>query len=94
MKVLHITYDMRIGGTEMVIKNIIEGNNPDDITMSIYCLETPLGPWGKALQQDGIEITTTPRQPGFDTRLIKAIRQHIKQHNIDIVHCHQYTPWV
>ncbi len=23
--VMHLTYDMRIGGTEMVIKNIIEG---------------------------------------------------------------------
>jgi len=34
-KVMHITYDMRIGGTEMVIKNIIDGCDKDHFEMSI-----------------------------------------------------------
>ena len=34
------------------------------------------------------------RNPGFDTGLIKSVRQIIKSENIDIVHCHQYTPYV
>jgi glycosyltransferase involved in cell wall biosynthesis len=46
------------------------------------------------LQNSGIQITSKARQPGFDTSLIKAIRQHIKNNKIDIIHCHQYTPWV
>ncbi|MBT3137299.1 glycosyltransferase [Alteromonas sp. ALT199] len=94
MKVLHVTYDMRIGGTEMVIKNIIEGNTDANINMSIYCIEAPLGPWGEDLAQSGISITMQERKPGFDTSLISALRQHIKENNIDILHCHQYTPWV
>ena len=94
MKVLHVTYDMRIGGTEMVIKNIIEGNAKQNIDMSIYCIEAPLGPWGEELKKGGVAITTTPRKPGFDVSLISALREHIKKHKIDIVHCHQYTPWV
>tara|TARA_Y100000588_G_C14135960_1_gene873805 strand:- start:202 stop:1311 length:1110 start_codon:yes stop_codon:yes gene_type:complete len=94
MKVLHITYDMRIGGTEMVIKNIIEGNAEQGIDMSIYCIEAPLGPWGEELRKAGVVITTTSRKPGFDVSLIRALREHIKKHKIDIVHCHQYTPWV
>ncbi len=94
VRVMHLTYDMRIGGTEMVIKNLIEGNDDPTIEMSIFCIETPLGPWGEELQAAGIPITTQARQPGFDTRLIGAIRGHIKEHNIDILHCHQYTPWV
>jgi glycosyltransferase involved in cell wall biosynthesis len=93
-KVLHITYDMRIGGTEMVIKNIIEGSNPEVFDMSIFCVEEPIGPWGIELQNNEIQIASQARQPGFDISLIFAIRKHIKTHNIDILHCHQYTPWV
>jgi glycosyltransferase involved in cell wall biosynthesis len=91
---MHLTYDMRIGGTEMVIKNLIEGSDHDLFDMSIFCIEEPIGPWGIDLQNNGLQITAKARQPGFDTSLIFAIRKHIKDHKIDIVHCHQYTPWV
>jgi glycosyltransferase involved in cell wall biosynthesis len=93
-KVLHITYDMRIGGTEMVIKNLIEGSDPEIFDMSIFCIEKPIGPWGIELQNKGIKITAQARQPGFDIPLIFAIRKHIKTQDIDVLHCHQYTPWV
>jgi glycosyltransferase involved in cell wall biosynthesis len=94
MKVLHVTYDMRIGGTEMVIKNIIEGNTDPNITMSIFCIESPLGPWGEDLQRKAIAIYSQSRKEGFDFSVIRSLRKIIKASNIDIVHCHQYTPWV
>ena len=94
MRVMHVTFDMRIGGTEMVIKNIIEGNSDANIEMSIYCIEAPLGPWGKDLKASGTPIAVEERQPGFDRSLINKIRKHIKDNDIDILHCHQYTPWV
>lgn len=94
MKVMHVTFDMRIGGTEMVIKNIIEGNNDPDIEMSIFCIEAPLGPWGEDLKAAGTPIAVEARLPGFDKSLINKIRKHIKENDIDILHCHQYTPWV
>lgn len=94
LKVLHLTYDMRIGGTEMVIKNIIEGSDSAAYEMSIFCIETPLGPWGEQLAAGGIKVTAHERQPGFDVALIKAIRAHLKQEQMDVIHCHQYTPWV
>ena len=84
---------MRIGGTEMVIKNIIEGSNKSHFTMSIFCIEEPLGPWGKQMQEAGTIIASKHRKDGFDFSIVSALRQYIKQHNIDIVHCHQYTPW-
>lgn len=94
LKVLHLTYDMRIGGTEMVIKNIIENSDVNLFEMSIFCIETPIGPWGIEMQNAGLPMTTKARQPGFDISLIFAIRKHIKTNNIAILHCHQYTPWV
>ena len=102
--IMHITYDMRIGGTEMVIKNIIDGlanvdstpaqQNSTQFKMSVLCIESPLGPFAKELKNKGIEFIELNRQPGFDTTLIKQIRRTIKNNNVDIIHCHQYTPWV
>ncbi|WP_020408728.1 glycosyltransferase [Hahella ganghwensis] len=94
IKVLHVTYDMRIGGTEQVIKSLIENTDATKVDMSIFCIESPLGPFADDLLKEGVQITALSRQPGFDVNLIKGIRQHIQDHDIDIVHCHQYTPYV
>ena len=75
MRVVHVTFDMRIGGTEMVIKNIIEGNSDANIEMSIYCIEAPLGPWGEDLKASGTPIAVEERQPGFDRSLISKTYQ-------------------
>jgi glycosyltransferase involved in cell wall biosynthesis len=93
-RVLHLTYDMGIGGTEQVINQLVRGMDPEQVCHRICVVEGAIGAIGQALQQQGIGIDVLQRQPGFDWRLIKAIRALIKQHQIDIVHCHQYTPWV
>jgi glycosyltransferase involved in cell wall biosynthesis len=85
---------MRIGGTEMVIKNIIEGSDAAKYEMSIFCIEEPIGPWGEELKENGTEIFSKHRKDGFDLSLITEIRACIRNQNIDIIHCHQYTPWV
>ena len=93
-KVLHLTFDMRIGGTEQVIKSLIDGADTDLFEHAIFCIEAPLGPFGEALHQKGVQIHTEVRQKGFDKGLPLRIRKYIKKHQIDILHCHQYTPWV
>jgi glycosyltransferase involved in cell wall biosynthesis len=92
--VLHITFDMRIGGTEQVIKNLIEERDKSRLDMSIFCLEEPIGPFGQMLIEQGISINSVQRKQGFDISLIKLIRKYIIQNKIDVLHCHQYTPWV
>lgn len=94
INIMHITYDMRIGGTEMVIKNIIEASDKERFAMSIFCIEEPLGPWGIDMQNNGVSINSVSRKEGFDFSVIRAIRKRIKTNGINVVHCHQYTPWV
>ncbi|MCP4992044.1 MAG: glycosyltransferase [Colwellia sp.] len=93
-KVLHLTFDMRIGGTEQVIKNLIDGAAANEFENSIFCIESPIGPFGKMLMDKGISIHSEARQQGFDFQLVKSIRKYIDHNKIDILHCHQYTPWV
>ena len=93
-KILHLTFDMRIGGTEQVIKNLIDGSDTELFENSIYCIESPVGPFGQMLLEKGVTIHAESRQQGFDSHLIKNIRKYIQEHKIDVLHCHQYTPWV
>ena len=91
--ILHITYDMNIGGTEQVIRNLVEGLDPVRFKSSILCIDGTIGPWGQELQQKGFQHFCLQRKPGFDLDIIKATRKLILEHKVDIVHCHQYTPY-
>lgn len=94
LRVLHVTYDMRIGGTEQVIRNLLRATDPTQVAMEIFCIEEPLGPWGEALRNEGVNIHSCTRRPGFDLRVVRALRRCLRRRAIDVVHCHQYTPWV
>lgn len=76
-----------------MIRNLVEGLNPDCYKSSILCIDANIGPWGKELQNKGIAHFCLTRQPGFDLNLIRDIHHLIKTEAIDIVHCHQYTPY-
>lgn len=91
--VLHITYDMNIGGTEQVIRNLVSGLDPSVYRSSVLCIDGQIGPWGEQLQRAGVPHHKLTRRPGFDLRLIRHIRQLVIRENVDIVHAHQYTPF-
>jgi len=91
--ILHVTYDMNIGGTEQVIRNLVEGLDKTRFKSSILCIDGTIGPWGQSLQEKGYTHYCLKRQPGFDRALIRDIRNILREADIDIVHCHQYTPY-
>lgn len=91
---LHVTFDMHIGGTEQVIKNLIEATDTSKYNLSIFCIETPIGPFGEMLMKKGHHIEAYNRKQGFDLKLLAKLRQYIIHNKIDVLHCHQYTPWV
>ena len=93
IQLLHITYDMNIGGTEQVIRNLIEGLDPAVYQSSVLCIDGQVGPWGKDLEAKGVKHYCLQRQPGFDVALIQQVRKIIRDNHFDILHCHQYTPY-
>ncbi len=93
-KVVHVTFDMRIGGTEQVICNLIENTDVSKYEVSILCLEQCIGPFGIKLREKGYSIISLGRKPGFDLSLVKKIHCHLISQNVDVLHCHQYTPYV
>jgi sugar transferase (PEP-CTERM/EpsH1 system associated) len=93
-KIVHVTFDMRIGGAEQVIYNIVENTDPSKYEVSILCLDQPVGPFGRQLQEKGCKVAALKRKPGFDLSLVTQIRHYITRNNVDVLHCHQYTPYV
>nr|WP_100639802.1 glycosyltransferase [Marinobacter salexigens] len=94
LRVLHLTFNMGIGGTEQVIRQLVEGMRSEGIESEILCIDGHIGPIGEALQQSGILVHAIARKQGFDWSLIAAIRKRVREGCFDVVHCHQYTPWV
>ncbi len=93
-RILHLTYDMGVGGTEQVITQLVRNLDSGVYENRIACTDGQVGLLGEALQQQGYEFEIFSRQPGFDRELIKSIRAVLNRDQIDIIHCHQYTPFV
>jgi glycosyltransferase involved in cell wall biosynthesis len=94
IKVLHVTFDMTIGGTQQVIRQLVENLDENVIQSEIVCIDGRLGELGEILQEQGVSIHILKRQLGFDTSLIKTLFQLIRANQYDVIHCHQYTPFV
>ncbi len=92
-KILHVTFNMGIGGTEQVIRQIIENSDPEIFTHEILCIDGFNGSLGLELKEKGINVECIMRRPGFDINLILSLHQLIKLRKVDVLHCHQYTPY-
>ena len=93
VKILHLTFNMEIGGTEQVIRQIVSSSNPDRFVHEIFCIDGRIGSLGQELQANGIHVGNFRRKPGFDINLIRSIHKLIRERKIDVLHCHQYTPY-
>jgi len=93
IKILHVTFNMGIGGTERVILQLINGLDSDCYECSILCIDGEIGSIGNSLQEKGIQIISYNRKDGFDASLILYLHRLIKQQQFNVLHCHQYTPY-
>lgn len=93
-KVAHITFDMCIGGAEQVVINLVENTDPSRFNVSILCLEGQIGPFGMQLAKKGFTVKSFGRRSGLDFRLVKSLRRYFIDNEIEVIHCHQYTPYI
>lgn len=93
-KILHITFDMTIGGTQQVIRQLVENIDSSKFSADIVCIDNRLGDLGALVEKLGINVHLLNRQQGFDYSLIFQLRKLIKKNHYDLIHCHQYSPYV
>ena len=92
LRVLHLTHDMSFGGTEQVVRHLVEGGG-DGLESEVACIDGRIGPIGEALRRAGTPVHALTRRAGFDVSLLRTLRRLLAERRVDLVHCHQYTPW-
>lgn len=93
-RILHLTHEMSIGGTQQVISQLVNNLDPERFTCEVACIDGLVGSLGEKLEANGTNFHVFHRGTGFDISLVKAVRRLLTERKIDIVHCHQYTPFV
>lgn len=92
-RVLHVTFNMGIGGTEQVIRQLVTHLPQNEFVSEVLCIDGTIGEIGRQLQKNGVEVQAFRRKKGIDLKLAIRLRRMIRDQKIDILHCHQYTPW-
>jgi glycosyltransferase involved in cell wall biosynthesis len=65
----------------------------DRFGMTVICLEEP-GALADTLSASGIDVIALRRQQGFRPSLARTIAELTRAHDIDVLHCQQYSPYV
>ncbi|HMO36622.1 MAG TPA: glycosyltransferase [Gemmatales bacterium] len=86
--VLHV---MQVAGAEVLVAEIIRRLR-DQIAPTIFCLDA-IGPLGEQLLQEGVPVIPLQRKPGRDWGLGQRLAALATQHQIQVMHAHQYTPF-
>jgi glycosyltransferase involved in cell wall biosynthesis len=89
LRVAHLVISMAVGGTEQLVLKLIKAMPQNSVC---YCLDTP-GPLADEVRLLGVDVFAFNRVPGWDFKVAYKIAVHCQSHKIDILHCHQYSPW-
>ena len=91
-RVLQVVLSLDTGGTERLVVDICTRLR-QRFEMAVCCLDTP-GVLARDLTDRGIEVVAFNRSSGFRPALGYRIAQVAERVGADIIHCHQYSPFV
>jgi L-malate glycosyltransferase len=91
-KVMQVLLSLTPGGTEHLVVQICKRLPPEFGTV-VCCLDAE-GEWAADLKARGIEVRALRRPAGFRPQVGRAIARFAAEHDIDVLHCHQYSPFV
>lgn len=90
--VCQVLHSLCVGGAEVLAREFALAANPEFRTV-FACLDD-IGPIGEQLRDEGYQVECFGRQPGLDRTLIRRLSAFCDSENVDVVHAHQYTPFV
>lgn len=91
-RVMQLVLSLSPGGTERLVIEIVRALS-ERIDSIVCCLDQP-GAWADELVALGVPVVSLAREPGFHPALAVRLARVLKQRDIDIVHCHHYSPYV
>ncbi|MFO0813520.1 MAG: glycosyltransferase [Gemmatales bacterium] len=91
LRIGFILHAMQVAGAEVLVAQTIRRLR-DHIVSTVFCLDS-IGSIGQQLQAEGMEVICLHRKPGRDWGLGKRLASAAKEHGIEVMHAHQYTPF-
>jgi glycosyltransferase involved in cell wall biosynthesis len=89
---MQLVLSLSPGGTERLVIEIIKTLS-DRVDSVVCCLDEP-GAWADELTSRGVPVIALGRTPGFHPSLAIKLAQLIREHQVQVVHCHHYSPYV
>ena len=89
---MQLVLSLSPGGTERLVIEIVRALR-DRMDFAVCCLDQP-GDWAAELAALGVPLIALSRAPGFQPALAMRLSRVMKEHAIDVVHCHHYSPYV
>jgi glycosyltransferase involved in cell wall biosynthesis len=90
--VAQVVLSLGMGGTERLVVELCE-RLQSRFAMHVCALDEP-GVWGTALADRGVKVEALHRRPGFHPSLGKQIAAFADRHDLSVIHCHHYSPFV
>lgn len=89
---MQLVLSLSPGGTERLVIEIVRALSAR-IDSVVCCLDEP-GAWAAELEAMQVPVISLGRAPGFQPQLVGRLARILKERDIDVVHCHHYSPYV
>ena len=87
----HVLHRMDRAGAE-VLAEALARRLADRYRFVFLCLDG-LGQIGEQLLKDGLTVVNLGRRPGLDLSVARRLSGAVSDHQIELLHAHQYTPF-
>ncbi|TWU29154.1 glycosyltransferase [Novipirellula artificiosorum] len=91
LKVCQVVHTLNVGGAEILAREYALRSR-DQCNTLFACLDE-IGSLGENLRRDGQVVETLGRQSGFDFAVARKLARLCREHNVDVIHAQQYTPF-
>jgi glycosyltransferase involved in cell wall biosynthesis len=89
---MQLVLSLSPGGTERLVLELCR-RLANDVDTIVCCLDEP-GEWASEVARLNVPVFSLARRPGFHPSLSVRLREILKTHRIEVVHCHHYSPYV
>lgn len=89
--VLHVVDSLEIGGLERVVTDLAIAQKSLGQRVTIFSINQTAG-FAAELQEAGVPVVVGGKSRGFDIAVLRRLRDVIVDHEIRIVHAHNFVP--
>ncbi|XAM01485.1 glycosyltransferase [Phycisphaeraceae bacterium D3-23] len=89
--IAHVLHRLDFAGAEVLAAQIARGMG--DRYRFVFLVLDGVGALGEQLRGEGFEVVELGRRPGVDRAAMRAVRSAVREHDIRLLHAHQYTPF-